>query len=229
VLSHPLRRQILLTLNYEDECSFTDLLNKLKVDTGKLSFHLRALPAFLDQTSSGKYKLNRTGESAVRVICDVEFWAETSDVNGVGSQFPLASLSKRVQGFLFDFLLMLGISMVVMFPQTISLIEGTAVIESVGSILVVTLGLLWVYSALLEGFIGQTLGKRTVGTKVELGDGKKPTYEHTFIRNFGKVFLLPLDLLAGLRIKNAKFVRYFDMFAGTTVIDLRLQSSLHSN
>jgi uncharacterized RDD family membrane protein YckC len=221
VLAHPLRRQILLTLNDKDECSFTDLLNKLKVDTGKLSFHLRALSAFLDQTSSGRYRLNRTGESAVRVISDVEFWAEGSDVAGAASRLPLASFSKRVAGFSFDFLITLGIALIVMFPQTISLVDGNVISESSGSILLVALFLLWIYSALLEGFIGQTLGKRIVGTKVILVEGKKATYEHTAIRNFGKAFLLPFDLLAGLRIKNAKFIRYFDKFTGTTVIDLR--------
>ena len=43
VLSHPLRRDILLDLSNNGEQSFTDLLNMLKVDTGKLSFHLRLL------------------------------------------------------------------------------------------------------------------------------------------------------------------------------------------
>ena len=41
MLSHPLRREILLNLNGKGEPSFTDLLNLLEVDTGKLSFHLR--------------------------------------------------------------------------------------------------------------------------------------------------------------------------------------------
>ena len=43
ILSHPLRREILLNLSEKGESSFTDLLNLLKVDTGKLSFHLRSL------------------------------------------------------------------------------------------------------------------------------------------------------------------------------------------
>ena len=80
VLSHPLRREILLDLSENGESSFTDLLNLLKVDTGKLSFHLRALAPFIEQTQTGKYKLSRAGESAVRVIRDVEGWAEVADV-----------------------------------------------------------------------------------------------------------------------------------------------------
>ena len=225
VLAHPLRRQILLILNDKDEVSFTGLLNTLNVDTGKLSFHLRSLSAFLEQTSTGRYRLNRTGESAVRVISDVEFWAEASDIDGQASQLPLAGFSKRVAGFAVDLLLVSTITIVLMFPQTISVLEGNIISEGSSFILLFTLGLLWVYSALLEGFIGQTLGKRIVGSKVVLSDGKKASYEHTAVRNFGKAFLLPFDLAAGLRIKNAKFIRYFDKFSGTTVIDLRAKFS----
>ena len=64
VLSHPLRREILLNLSNNGESSFTDLLNLLKVDTGKLSFHLRSLSPFIEQAPSGKYKLSRAGERA---------------------------------------------------------------------------------------------------------------------------------------------------------------------
>ena len=49
------------------------------------------------------------------------------------------------------------------------------------------------------------------------------SYDHAAVRNFGKILpLLPFDLLIGMwRIKNKEFMRYFDKFAGTTVIDLR--------
>src|SRR4030066_2294676 len=95
VLSHPLRRDILLDLSNNGESSFTDLLNLLKVDTGKLSFHLRSLAAFMEQTPTGKYKLSRAGESAVRVISDVESWAEVADVDRKAEQLPFASFKKR--------------------------------------------------------------------------------------------------------------------------------------
>jgi uncharacterized RDD family membrane protein YckC len=61
-----------------------------------------------------------------------------------------------------------------------------------------------------------------VGLKVVRTDGKKMSYDHAAVRNFGKLLpLLPFDLLFGWRIKNQAFMRYFDKFAGTTVIDLR--------
>ena len=224
VLSHPLRREILLILSDKGECSFTDLLNALSVDTGKLSFHLRSLSVFIEQTSTGKYKLSRTGESALRVVRDVESWAEVADVNRKGTRLPLASFKKRTLAFLFDFCLMLAITVIFAFPLEISLLSGNIFSPGISVVLFIILGLFWVYSTILEGFNGQSLGKQVTGLKVVRIDGKKMSYDQAAIRNFGKVFLLPFDLIVGIRLKNEKFIRYFDKFAGTTVIDLRKHS-----
>jgi len=224
VLSHPLRREILLDLSEKGESSFTDLLNLLKVDTGKLSFHLRTLAPFIEQTPTGKYRLSRAGENAVRIIHDVEGWAEVADVDRKQSQLPLASFAKRLSAYLIDFALILAITMaIVIVPEIFSFTIGVLT-SSITTILFVTIGLLWLYSTLLEGFNGQSLGKRVVGLKVVRTDGKKMSYDHAAVRNFGKVLpLLPFDVLIGWRIKNDMFKRYFDKFAGTTVIDLRSQ------
>jgi len=222
ILSHPLRREILLNLSEKGESSFTDLLNLLKVDTGKLSFHLRALEAFIEQTPSGKYKLSRAGESAIRVIHDIEGWAEVADVQRKESQLPVASVQKRSYAFVIDFAIMLAITgAILILPQVLTLKNFLS--EQIGTLLFITIGLLWLYSTLLEGFNGQSIGKRITGLKVVRTDGKKMTYDHAAVRNFGKILpLLPFDLFIGWwRIKNCTFIRYFDKFAGTTVIDLR--------
>lgn len=223
ILSHPLRREILISLSEKGESTFTDMLNLLKVDTGKLSFHLRSLEVFIEQTPSGKYKLSRAGESAIRVIRDIEGWAEVADVQRKASHLPLSSFKKRAVAFLIDFAIILAITMTIVFvPQVLSL--STAILNGgITLVLFTTIGLLWLYSTLLEGFNGQSLGKRAVGLKVDRTDGKKMSYDHAAIRNFGKILpLLPFDLLIGMwRIKDNTFMRYFDKFAGTTVIDLR--------
>jgi uncharacterized RDD family membrane protein YckC len=82
------------------------------------------------------------------------------------------------------------------------------------------LALFWMYLTLLEGFSGQTLGKIAIKLKVVRVDGKPIFYDNAAIRNLGKCFLLPLDLLAGYKLKNKQFLRYFDKLAGTIVIDL---------
>ena len=224
ILSHPLRREILISLSEKGESSFTDLLNLLKVDTGKLSFHLRSLEVFIEQTPTGKYKLSKAGENAIRVIHDIESWAEVADVQRKESHLPLASLKKRTVAFLIDFGIISAITVSIVFvPQALSLSLATFLNGGISVVLFTTIGLLWLYSTLLEGFNGQSLGKRVLGLKVVRTDGKKMSYDHAAIRNFGKILvLLPFDLLIGMwRIKDKAYMRYFDKFAGTTVIDLR--------
>jgi uncharacterized RDD family membrane protein YckC len=228
ILSHPLRREILINLSEKGESSFTDLLNLLKVDTGKLSFHLRSLEAFIEQTPKGKYKLSRAGESAIRVIHDIEGWAEVADVRQKANRLPLASIKKRTGAFLIDFAIMLAITTtIILVPALLSLSTSSLGTGGISTTLFITIGLLWVYSTLLEGFNGQSIGKKVIGLKVVRTDGKKMSYDHAAVRNFGKILpLLPFDLVIGIwRIPDKTFMRYFDKFAGTTVIDLRSNSS----
>jgi uncharacterized RDD family membrane protein YckC len=197
------------------------MLNMLEVDTGKLSFHLRTLSAFTRQTSTGKYKLSKTGERALRAIRDVEGWAESADVKTKQAQLHYASFKKRALAYLIDAALMLTVTLLLALPEAFPILFGGLVALNFGVVPFVTLGLFFVYSTLLEGFNGQTLGKRLVGLKVVRVDGKALDYEHSAVRNFGKTFLLPFDLLVELAEPN--FIRYFDKFAGTAVVDLRFQ------
>jgi uncharacterized RDD family membrane protein YckC len=119
---------------------------------------------------------------------------------------------------------MFAITVVIALPLEIAFLSGNVFSPSISAVLFITLGLFWVYSTILEGFNGQSLGKQIIGLKVVRTDGKKMSYDQAAIRNFGKVFLLPFDLIVGARLKNEKFIRYFDKFAGTTVIDLRKHS-----
>ena len=226
VLSHPLRREILLSLGDKDECSFTDMLKALKVDTGKLSFHLRTLSAFVEQTPSNKYKLSRAGENALRVISDIQSWAEAADLKRKASQLPLAPLKTKTSAFLIDFLISIAITTPISVTQLILFsvnLSYSGLLAALGAILMATQVVLWTYSTLFEGFNGQTIGKRIKGLKVVKTDGKKISYDQAAVRNFGKAFLLPFDLAAGRRLKDKKFPRYFDKYAGTTVITLRLK------
>jgi uncharacterized RDD family membrane protein YckC len=219
VLSHKIRRELLLILSDEEECTFTELMNALSVDTGKLSFHMRSLSPFMEQTTGGKYKLNREGETAVRFIRDIEFWSKNAEVNKKVSQLPLAPFQRRAYAFLIDLSLMVLITIILTLPEALFLYAGNVFSLN---LLLISLGLTWIYSTLLEGFNGQTLGKRVVRLKVVRIDGKKIAYDHAAVRNFGKAFLLPFDLAVGYSRKDPRYIRYFDKFAGTTVVDLRL-------
>ena len=141
ILSHPLRREILLNLSEKGESSFTELLNLLKVDTGKLSFHLRSLEAFIEQTPSGKYKLSRAGENAVRIVHDIEGWAEVADIQRKESQLPLASLKKRTGGFLIDFAIILAITTAIIFlPSALSMNLKSLLSGGLSTVIFITVG-----------------------------------------------------------------------------------------
>jgi uncharacterized RDD family membrane protein YckC len=218
VLSHPLRRQILLYLSQREEGSFTDLATTFNVDTGKLSFHLRSLEAFLEQTPTGKYKLSRAGQNAIMLIKDLEAWAVEAQIAKKPFARPLASFKKRTAAFLIDlflaFVLFLALPNI-SYPFTLDF-------PLLNLNIIFFLVLFWVYLTLLEGFSGQTLGKLLIRIKVVRISGENVFYDDAAVRNFGKgfLFLLPFDLAFGLRLKDKRFIRFFDKFSGTTVIDL---------
>jgi len=219
VLSHPLRRQILLYLSQKQEGSFTDLATTFKVDTGKLSFHLRSLEAFLKQTPTGKYELSRAGQNAITLIKDLEEWATEAQIAKKPFARPLASFKKRTTAFLIDLVLAFVLFLAVpniSYPFTMQF-------ALLNLNIIFFLVLFWVYLTLLEGFAGQTLGKLLIRIKVVRISGEKVFYDDAAVRNFGKVFLLPFDLAFGLRLKDKRFIRFFDKFSGTTVIDLEPQ------
>jgi uncharacterized RDD family membrane protein YckC len=214
-LSHPLRRQILLYLSQRQEGSFTDLATTFNVDTGKLSFHLRNLEAFLEQTPTGKYKLSRVGQNAIILIKDIEAWALEAQIAKKPFARPLASFEKRTVAFLIDLALALVLFLAlpnIAYPFTLQF-------TLLNLNIIFFLALFWVYLTLLEGFAGQTLGKLLLRIKVVRINGENVSYDSAAVRNFGKVFLLPFDLAFGWRLKDRRFIRFFDKFSGTTVID----------
>jgi uncharacterized RDD family membrane protein YckC/DNA-binding transcriptional ArsR family regulator len=217
VLSHPLRRQILKYLSEKEECSFTDLMNALGADTGKLSFHIKNLEAFLEQTPTGKYRLSKAGRNAIVLIKDLEAWSVEAETTRRISSLPLASFKKRTVAFLID--LAIAFALWFFFGGFSSVTTGLGALLNFNILLFLLL--LWIYLSLLEGFAGQTLGKRLTGLKVVTVDGKKLFYDHAAVRNFGVAFLLPFDLIVGARLKDKRYMRYFDKFSGTTVVDLR--------
>jgi len=223
VLSHPLRREILIILNEKTECSFTDLVNALNVGTAKLSFHIRSLSGLLDQTFDGKYRITKMGENAIRIIKDVETWAVEADLAaGASTSIPLASLKKRAFAFFVDFAVILSVfAIAAVVTGLFSSIAASNTFRLDINIILFFI-VFWVYSTLLEGFAGQSLGKRIIGLAVIRIDGKKLFYDNAAVRNFGKIIpILPFDLLIGARLDDKRFLRYFDKFAGTTVVDLR--------
>jgi uncharacterized RDD family membrane protein YckC len=198
------------------ELSFSELMNLLEIDTGKMSFHLRNLKLFLEQTPTGKYTLNKFGQKALRILKDIEALSIDVDFLESKSSSYVAKFSKRALAFAID----MGVTFTIL--VTVSLIAEVFVLFT-GQFLFhqnffVFLVMLWLYSTLLEGYGGQTVGKYLVIIKTVSITSKKLGYDAAAVRNFGKCFVLPIDLLIGHRLDDKRFIRYFDKYAGTTVI-----------
>ena len=215
VLSHNIRREILIILR-KKEHSFSELMSILDIDTGKMSFHLRILKQFIDRTESGKYKLNRFGKNALVILKDIEALSIDFDFVENKTIQHIAKWSRRALAFAFD---MGAVFTIVVLAYLIAefsvLFSGQFLFHQN---ILVFLGMLWAYSTLLEGHSGQTLGKIMFSLKVVSLGSEKLTYENAAVRNLGKCFLLPIDLLLGLRIKDKRFIKIFDKYSRTTVI-----------
>ncbi|MCJ7771588.1 MAG: RDD family protein [Desulfobacterales bacterium] len=218
ILSHKIRRDVLVILFEKKEQSFSDLMNELNIDTGKMSFHLRNLKLFLEQTPTGKYRLNTFGQNALRLIRDMEALSIEADFFEHKNNLHIAKFSRRTLAFIIDMAVAFTITIATTLATKISVLFSG--IYSVEFNIFLFLGLLWLYSTLLEGFAGQTLGKSLMKLKVVSVGGKRLFYDNAAVRNFGKCFLLPIDLLVGLRLKDKRFIKFFDKFSGTTVIKL---------
>ena len=118
------------------------------------------------------------------------------------NQLPLASFKKRFFAYVINFAIIFAMASTIIFlPQILSLSPATFLNGGISAVLFTTIGLLWLYSTLLEGFNGQNIGKRIMGLKVVRTDGKKLSYDTAAVRNFGKTLpFLPFDLLIGWRI-----------------------------
>ena len=217
VLSHSIRRDILLLLQKKEQ-SFSELMSILEIDTGKMSFHLRILAQFIDRTDTGKYRLNRFGKNALVILKDIEALSIDFDFVENKSAQHVAKFSRRAMAFAFD----MGVAFTIVIitylvAEFFVLFSGQFLFHQN---IFVFLGLLWAYSTLLEGHAGQTLGKIMFRLKVVSLSNEKLTYDAAAVRNFGKCFLLPIDLLLGLRLKDKRFIKVFDKYSRTTVISL---------
>ncbi len=76
----------------------------------------------------------------------------------------------------------------------------------------------FIFLTMLEAYKGQTPGKYIMGIRVVKVSGEKMGILESGIRNAGKVFLLPLDLIVGVIFYSRKgYIRFFDYYTGVTV------------
>ena len=186
---------------------------------------MRHLKELLDQDPTGKYSLNKAGERALELIGDVEDWAFKGELEPVTTIFLPATFMERTFAFFIDASL---IFIVFMLPTIVTDVFLAGMVNgiNINFNIFIFIAVLWMYFTLFEGFAGQSFGKLVMRLKVVRINGKQMSYDNAAIRNLGKCLLLPLDLIVGYRIRKKGFLRYFDKFSGTTVMNLNSKQQI---
>jgi uncharacterized RDD family membrane protein YckC len=248
-LGHEVRRNILRFLYDQVELSYTDLLNLLQIRDGSLNFHLRKMGPLLKHTERGTYILSEYGRLAYRFMS--EFDAQTGEA-GLAQLYPrpkltASLLAKRVAAFLIDALTFFVFTGMAFDPVLWSLVSESVShlaatmqlhpwlfhpehLPMFGEVVYRMIGIyshilfaVFIFFTLLEAFKGQTLGKYLLDIRVVKTTGGKVGLLEAGIRNLGKVFLLPLDLLLGLLLyRQTGFIRFFDYYTQVTVEEVHL-------
>lgn len=98
-LKHPIRRQILVLLEENDEASFTEIQKAVGVaDTGLLSYHLKELAPLVAQSERGRYILSEVGQASMTLFRKVEKEKQATSINV--QRFPGGIIGQAVFLFL---------------------------------------------------------------------------------------------------------------------------------
>ncbi len=122
-LKHPVRRRILRMLK-EEELTYTQILNKLGIDTGHLNYYLESLGELVAKTSEGKYRLSEFGKAAIKLMAGVEE-TDSAIAEPEKHRFSKRKLTRLTQVICIAALILSGV-----FLMTISTVETYAPTKS---------------------------------------------------------------------------------------------------
>jgi len=240
VLSHEIRREILTLVYNRIEMSYTELLKTLNIGDGLLNFHLKKLTGFLEKTEKGTYILSEKGRLAYTLIETVR--RHTGVEYHKAPSLDRDIVLRRVGAFILDAIIFFVFSGIFLDPKLwdilirtfshlTSLVELHPWIFHLDHLTIFSEGVfrlvgiyshiffaIYIFITLLEAYKGQTLGKYMMGIRVVKLGGLRLGIIESGIRNAGKVFLLPLDLIIGILLfRNRGYLRFFDYYTDNVV------------
>ena len=135
------------------------------------------------------------------------------------SEHPkIARWTERLVAFLIDIAVYIPMALVIEFGLP------TYNIDSVGPVEVIALLLpnlsFIVYLTAMEHVTGTTVGRRVMRLRVIAIDGSKPTIYGLLLSNFGKTFLLLVDVIAGLIFVKGTRQRIFASWGKVVVVKM---------
>jgi uncharacterized RDD family membrane protein YckC len=207
----------LIELIHENiQLSYSEILNTLKIDAGQLNFHLKNMRE-LYVKSKGYYMLNEKGVFAYSLINKVRKMERLREFR---ISLKTAPLYKRVVASLIDAVLFVGSPVTVVL--LISLLTPPKALDpillTVFAMLIMFLSLLVL--APMEASTGQTIGKYITGIRVVKDSGRKIDLSESTIRNVGKIYFLPLDLLLGLMVRRKGYLRFTCFMTKSVVVEV---------
>jgi len=235
VLSHRIRRDIIRLLYERIELSYTEILNILDISDGLLNFHLRRMSGIIKKTERGSYILTEEGKKVYRVIKLIEEDDEEGSYkNDVILRRVLAFIADGLifltfTGLLFDPIMwdllyqFIGhITQVIEFHPWIFHSEHVGIvgvlISRVAGIYAHIFYAIYIFITLMEAYKGQTPGKYIMRIRVVKRGGLKLGIVESGIRNAGKIFLLPLDLIVGIMFfRRRGYIRFFDYYTDSII------------
>lgn len=241
ILGHEIRRRILRLIFERVEVSYTDILNTLRISDGLLNFHLRRMGDLLLKTENGTYILSNKGRKIYELMVQLEK-IEGIEPGEVFQPLTIDIILRRIAAFLIDvfiFFIFTGLfldpilwsyimevfshirELIVLHPwifhpEHVPTISGLMmrVISYYSHIFFA----IYIFVTLLEAYKGQTPGKYLMGIRVVKVGGQRVGIVESGIRNAGKVFLLPLDILIGILFYRRRgFLRFFDYYTDVMV------------
>ena len=78
-ISHNIRRKMLSLISENSSQSYTELLSKLSLSTGKLNFHLKQFIGIIEKQDDGLYVLTKVGEHAVKILEQIDSISENKE------------------------------------------------------------------------------------------------------------------------------------------------------
>jgi len=143
--------------------------------------------------------------------------------SGISSKIIIAKWTDRFLAWLIDFIIVSIISTSVIFASfgTIDYEFEEDVFWAESTQYIPTSILFFVYWTILEYKTGQTIGKKILNLKVVNINGKKPDLKGIMISSFGKSFLLPIDVILGWFLTNAKRQRVFNKLGDTLIVKIK--------
>ncbi len=236
-IGHPLRRQILETIYENPGISYSRILARVNISSGKLNFHLQKLEPFLAQLD-GQYQISNNGLKLYRTWQMLK--GRVSRTDTTKAEVPGHFVLRRTFAFVFDIALILSLLFIAAdFSSALMMIPAwwlgglplplfiTRIVEmfviypdfTVVLTRAFVLAIFWMYFTLLEGYRGQTVGKMLLGIRIVDVSGARMIPHTAAIRALIKVLILPFDIMVGLvKSRKAGFLRFCGQYTRTWVV-----------